>query len=94
MKRNTVAMKTHRHSLGSVALHNQLLSIPQNHFLFQKSEIQRPYSFNPDNYEIQPNKHTVSFEDLQMDINCGNNIDIESSLESLCIQMMEHALGP
>lgn len=94
MKSNTATLKTHRHSLGSVALQNQLLSIPQNHFLLQKSETQGPYSFNSDNYEIHPNKHTVSFEDLQKDTNCGNNIDIESSLESLCIQMMEHALGP
>lgn len=88
MKNNIVSLKTHRHSVGSVALQNQLYSLPQNQLIFRQSEIQ-------DSNDLVPHpKHNVRFQDSQNDQETRNNIDIESSLESLCIQMMEHALGP
>lgn len=48
----------------------------------------------------QPLQHHVRFKEIPENISMGSskaatkNVDIESSLESLCLQMMEHALGP
>lgn len=41
--------------------------------------------------------HHVHFQEMEFEEKTKSNlksIDIESSLESLCLQMMEHALGP
>lgn len=45
------------------------------------------------------NQHHVRFQEIEPEDKKTNkqkmkSIDIESSLESLCLQMMEHALGP
>lgn len=94
MKTTTASTKSHRHSVGSVALQNQICSIPQNQLLFKQGDIKGPFKFSPQIYDPLINKHSVHFQDLQKDKQCRNSNDIESSLESLCIQMMEHALGP
>nr|CAH7737201.1 unnamed protein product [Callosobruchus chinensis] len=75
-------MTPHRHSVGSEILQSQLFSIQQQDL---------------------PNSHRPSYftDELGTDSNvivkeCPSNscVDIETNLESLCIQMMEHALGP
>ncbi|KAF5290559.1 hypothetical protein FQA39_LY14688 [Lamprigera yunnana] len=88
----------HRHSLGSATLQNQLhnmnsqfcaSSIPQ----CLRNDIQNTYKsgYNKSN-SYTHNKVTSK---IQMhNSQCVKSSDIESSLESLCLQMMEHALGP
>lgn len=88
-----MALKTHRHSLGSVALQSQLFSTPQHRFLCNQTEIFTHASFSTQVCDSQYDKETARLENFQ-ESDCQNNNDIESSLESLCIQMMEHALGP
>lgn len=80
--------------MGSIALQNQLYSIPQNQFLLKHSDIKGPFRFNGQVYDPLTNSNSVPIQDFQKDNECRSNNDIESSLESLCIQMMEHALGP
>lgn len=79
----------HRHSVGSVTLQNQLL-VP-------------PLIVHPDRYlnDVKSNhngQHHVHFQQAnEAEKNRKQllkNLDIESSLESLCLQMTEHALGP
>lgn len=88
-----MALKTHRHSLGSVGLQSQLFSTQQNRFLCNQSEFLTHDSFSTQICESQYDKNSAHLKNFQ-ESDCQNNNDIESSLESLCIQMMEHALGP
>ncbi|XP_030754510.1 protein Smaug homolog 1 [Sitophilus oryzae] len=69
----------HRHSVDSVTLKSQLLHI------------------NPASSREPCPNDKCGTNSSRLKSNCQsvkNNLDIESSLESLCIQMMEHALGP
>ncbi|CAH0561325.1 unnamed protein product [Brassicogethes aeneus] len=85
---STAHLKSHRHSVGSVTLKSQLLSVPAN----SASPIAGGGKI-PDNKTATGPFH-VRFEESDKNKRRQSNVDIESSLESLCIQMMEHALGP
>ncbi|KAK4886734.1 hypothetical protein RN001_003005 [Aquatica leii] len=88
----------HRHSLGSTTLQNQLYnmnsqfcttSIPQ----CSKNDIHNTYRTGYDKNSLYPQHNDAA--KIQMHNTQGvKSSDIESSLESLCLQMMEHALGP
>ncbi|CAG9820185.1 unnamed protein product [Phaedon cochleariae] len=89
MKNNT-PWTAHRHSVGSVTLQNQLFPMQNHPFVFGR---------------VAPTTYTNCFNNVNDDVKIQSvgatqlkvkqdNLDIESSLESLCIQMMEHALGP
>lgn len=70
----------HRHSVDSVTLKNQLSHIK---------------SIEPHNMcNTSVNKCNSNFKSKSNSQTIKNNYEIENSLESLCIQMMEHALGP
>lgn len=70
----------HRHSVDSVTLKNQLSYIK---------------SIEPHNTCSNiVNKCNSNFKSKSDSEAIKNNYEIENSLESLCIQMMEHALGP
>ncbi|KAJ8922856.1 hypothetical protein NQ315_007891 [Exocentrus adspersus] len=93
--KNNVSSNGHRHSVGSVTLQNQLLSATQN----QYSLLNNIPSYNNcsiNYYESNMNPLHVPFQDFNShkEPKPPQNVDIESSLESLCLQMMEHALGP
>ncbi|KAF5294257.1 hypothetical protein FQR65_LT10843 [Abscondita terminalis] len=90
----------HRHSLGSTTLQNQLYnmnsqfcttSIPQ----CSKNDVHNTYRTGYDKNCIYPQDDAAKIHKIQMHNAQGvKSSDIESSLESLCLQMMEHALGP
>ncbi|XP_076250898.1 sterile alpha motif domain containing protein 4 smaug isoform X2 [Rhynchophorus ferrugineus] len=69
----------HRHSVDSGTLKNQLSRI-------------NPIVYNDACSNYKCNTNSNRFKSTYPATK--NNLDIESSLESLCIQMMEHALGP
>ncbi|GJQ77364.1 putative translation regulator [Trypoxylus dichotomus] len=78
----------HRHSVGSIALTNILQSAtPMQNMQLLGCDTQQ-----------NSNGHHVRFQDAELESKNKKallkNVDIESSLESLCLQMMEHALGP
>lgn len=75
-----INLPMHRHSVDSVTLQNQLLHI-------KSTEPHNTISSNIGKYNSSLKSKSIS-QSLK------NNCDIENSLESLCIQMMEHALGP
>lgn len=87
MQKNSSA-GAHRHSVGSIALTNIFQSaIPMQNMQLFGSDTQH-----------NSNGHHVRFQDAEHESKNKKtllkNVDIESSLESLCLQMMEHALGP
>ncbi|KAJ8945428.1 hypothetical protein NQ318_009884 [Aromia moschata] len=93
--KNNVALHAHRHSVGSVTLQNQLFSSQQNQHALKNSTA----SFKGCARNVYDNNASplhVHFQDCNAAQNeqSSRNLDIESSLESLCLQMMEHALGP
>ncbi|CAG9854174.1 unnamed protein product [Phyllotreta striolata] len=73
----------HRHSVGSVTLQNHLFAANMSNPV-RTQNIQ-----NYINFPIEQSPKQISLPKFKQD-----STDIESSLESLCIQMMEHALGP
>ncbi|XP_066150286.1 protein Smaug homolog 2 [Euwallacea fornicatus] len=75
----------HRHSVDSVTLQNQLLQISKSSNPHNTSASRN----NVNNTVSSQLKHKSDIQTLKNDCD-----DIEDSLESLCIQMMEHALGP
>lgn len=81
VQNNATSLNKHRHSIGSVTLKNQL----------QQSAV----NFCNRN-ETSTRQFHVRFQDVEPEekIKKQKSVDIESSLESLCLQMMEHALGP
>lgn len=89
-----MATKSHRHSLGSVSLQKQLYSIPQHQFISKQNGIVDSNTVNVRAQKSTSEKLCVNFQDFQNERDFRNSTDIENSLESLCIQMMEHALGP
>lgn len=81
VQNNASALSKHRHSIGSVTLKSQL---QQGGLNFCRNE-------------TGTRQFHVRFQDVEPDDRTKKqlkNVDIESSLESLCLQMMEHALGP
>lgn len=90
MQNNQQAGK-HRHSVGSVNLKNHLQGIPAPTLTWCKTDKHTTTRFNTSN-----NQFHVRFQDTDVDDKSKKqkSLDIESSLESLCLQMMEHALGP
>lgn len=88
----------HRHSIGSVTLQNHLVNFPSPnpwHHESQMMTVQREKNIN----YIEAPQHQVRFQNVEENEvrrkqQILKNLDIESSLESLCLQMMEHALGP
>lgn len=91
---NNQAVGAHRHSIGTITLNTMLkINTGQN--------IQENPSESHNNYSLTNNsQHHVRFQEIEPEEKKKGNkqkmrsIDIESSLESLCLQMMEHALGP
>lgn len=94
--KNNVSSNGHRHSVGSVTLQNQLLSSTPNQQHSLKSNMSSYNNCSPNYYENNINPLHVHFQDFNShkEQKSSQNVDIESSLESLCLQMMEHALGP
>lgn len=88
MQNNQQAGK-HRHSVGSVNLKNHLQGVGVPCLTFCKSD-------TPATRLNSNNQFRVRFQDTDTDDKSKRqkSLDIESSLESLCLQMMEHALGP
>ncbi|KAK9872091.1 hypothetical protein WA026_016136 [Henosepilachna vigintioctopunctata] len=87
----------HRHSIGSVTLQNHL----QSHPVIGLQERQT-WTGNQGG-TIIPKENGSQFHVRFQNVDDSEvrrkqqllkNLDIESSLESLCLQMMEHALGP
>lgn len=85
--------------------HNtQLQDSTQNvscHMLFEPERMSRTnIRNNPSQQPLQQQQLHVRFKEIPENISSHTNktttknVDIESSLESLCLQMMEHALGP
>lgn len=90
--KNNICLHKHRHSVGSVSLQNQIQSLNQYQHVLKhsyQSESEPSNSFFTLKQELfsEPGESHKSIQTSQ-------STDIESSLESLCIQMMEHALGP
>ncbi|XP_044748033.1 protein Smaug homolog 2 isoform X2 [Coccinella septempunctata] len=89
----------HRHSIGSVTLQNQLTNFPVTQpWLHERHVMTVPYEKSV-NYKETGQQHQVRFQNVEehevrRKQQILKNLDIESSLESLCLQMMEHALGP
>lgn len=90
MQNNQPAGK-HRHSVGSVNLKNNSQTVGVPIIVRHKGDGQTVARLNPTN-----NQFRVRFQDTDTDDKSKKqkSLDIESSLESLCLQMMEHALGP
>ncbi|KAL3265701.1 hypothetical protein HHI36_009904 [Cryptolaemus montrouzieri] len=89
----------HRHSIGSVTLQNHL----QNHPLIgPKMQNRQPpcipqsktSNIKGANSQFHVRFQSVEDTEIRKKQQLLKNLDIESSLESLCLQMMEHALGP
>lgn len=96
---------SHRNSLGNLN-HNINLTVPPPKLNINNSSTINKDSLptlNYSNYSSQiqcnygqikiPTQKTAT-ESNDDKRQCMKNTDIESSLESLCLQMMEHALGP
>lgn len=87
---NNTVVGGHRHSIGTITYNNVWQTPTSENYSFTKPDTQTL------NYTYNQNQHHVRFQDTESDekhrkMKCA---DIESSLESLCLQMMEHALGP
>lgn len=90
---NNQAVGAHRHSIGTITLNTMLKINTGQNIQENPSEVHNNYSFT------NHNQHHVRFQEIEPENKKNNkqkmkSIDIESSLESLCLQMMEHALGP
>lgn len=87
MQKNSGAA-AHRHSVGSIALSN----------IFQSTTPIPNMQLIGCETQQNSNGYHVRFQDVELEAKNKKtllkNVDIESSLESLCLQMMEHALGP
>ncbi|KAK5643375.1 hypothetical protein RI129_007220 [Pyrocoelia pectoralis] len=83
----------HRHSLGSTTLQNQFFNMNSQFSTMPVVPCTKTdNSFRPGHAKsTQHNDNTKFFMHSTQGIKSS---DIESSLESLCLQMMEHALGP
>lgn len=87
---NNPVIGGHRHSIGTITFNNVWPQTSEKYQFF-KSEIP--------NFTLNNNtQQYVRFQEAEQEekikkpnMKCA---DIESSLESLCLQMMEHALGP
>lgn len=93
----------HRHSVGSVQLQNQLQSIPQTSIFKFDVPNKNSAQFHVRFQDAESHKHPQTHKNTSISITNPsnatrehnlNNLEIENSLESLCLQMMEHALGP
>ncbi|KAK9753315.1 hypothetical protein QE152_g3507 [Popillia japonica] len=87
----------HFHLPRQKALYNKCIAIRAHHIRTCRKTHQRE---RIDIHDTQHNSngHHVRFQDAEHESKNKKtllkNVDIESSLESLCLQMMEHALGP
>lgn len=81
VQNNATSLNKHRHSIGSVTLKNQLQQSGVN---FCNKNETGARQFHVRFQDVEPEEKTRK----------QKSVDIESSLESLCLQMMEHALGP
>lgn len=81
----------HRHSIGSITIKSHLQGIGVPCINFCENDARTSSRFSSQNSQFH-----VRFQDVEVDEKNKKqkSIDIESSLESLCLQMMEHALGP
>ncbi|XP_017777747.1 PREDICTED: protein Smaug homolog 1 [Nicrophorus vespilloides] len=95
----------HRHSIGSLmqTFHQPTTMTSFNINPPQQQQQQNHYLLQPSQNQQQqqqlapqpPQLHHVRFQEAHSkDKILTKSHDIESSLESLCLQMMEHALGP
>ncbi|XP_044254975.1 protein Smaug homolog 1 [Tribolium madens] len=88
----TTTINPHRHSVGSVTFRKDLYPVVKSVEMFKNHH---PSSEKNSNNNNNNSQFHVRFEDSESDRNKKiKNTDIENSLESLCLQMMEHALGP
>lgn len=94
------AVGAHRNSLGSLS-HNVNMSTiaPPKVSMQIKSELPNHYQYTPvtngNQYsQVRFSQKTDNCDEKKDKKQIMKNTDIESSLESLCLQMMEHALGP
>lgn len=96
------AVGAHRNSIGSIS-HNVNMSTiaPPKVMSVKTNDIPTHYSYTAVSNGNQYNTTTNQVRFSQNTDDKKNekkpimkNTDIESSLESLCLQMMEHALGP
>lgn len=94
MQNNPQAGK-HRHSVGSVNLKNHLQGMAVPGLSVCKTD---PVPATAARFSASNNNQQfhVRFQNSEVDDKTKRqkSLDIESSLESLCLQMMEHALGP
>lgn len=89
----------HRNSLGSLSHNVNMSSIaPSKIMSVNKSELPSHYAYTPisngNQYTQVRFSQKTENDDKKDKTPVMKNTDIESSLESLCLQMMEHALGP
>lgn len=90
----TAPLKLHRHSVGSVQMQNHFLANPgSNIFKIDVPEMKSPSNLQHLHVRFKDNDLQSSPAEKENN-NLKNNLEIENSLESLCLQMMEHALGP
>lgn len=91
--KNSTAVNSHRHSVGSVQVRKDFFyPVGKGVDMYKNNNI-------ADNYKSNNGPNHVRFEETEIKISKTKkqilkNADIENSLESLCMQMMEHALGP
>lgn len=88
---NNQPIGAHRHSIGTITLNTMLKINSGQNFQHNINEL-----YNNPNF-VTGGGHHVRFQEMEFEEKAKSNlksIDIESSLESLCLQMMEHALGP
>lgn len=93
MKNEVIPLTIHRHSVGSVVLQTQLHLLPQTQFM-NKHDDSSGHTLSKRIRTPILTQQNGRLQDFHKDREFRNCNDIESSLESLCIQMMEHALGP
>lgn len=89
--KNSTTVNPHRHSVGSVTLRKDLYPVAKGVEMFKNHSSDNCKSNNGNQFHVR-------FEDSETNDRSKKqilkNTDIENSLESLCLQMMEHALGP
>nr|XP_022918879.1 protein Smaug homolog 2 [Onthophagus taurus] len=86
----------HRHSVGNLTVNNFVQYLPLQTVLHGINGDCRSRSNNTNSSHLHVRFQETSENEQQTKSNKQllKNVEIESSLESLCLQMMEHALGP
>jgi hypothetical protein len=88
--KNSTAVNPHRHSVGSVTFRKDY-PVGKGVDVFKNHSTETYKSNNGSHFRVRF-EDTGAIERNKRQI--LKNTDIENSLESLCLQMMEHALGP